>query len=76
MGVKLGSPEHFTDETRAKGRAARSAAARLCANGALTHAVAYRAARWSPTKILELNQAGARPRRRKLSPTTVLRLPR
>ena len=60
-GAKLGSPEHLTDTARAKGRAARNAAARLHANGAFTHAVAYRAAGWTLAKIAEqLNQAGAR----------------
>jgi DNA invertase Pin-like site-specific DNA recombinase len=75
-GVRLGSPEHLTDEARAKGRAARSAVARLHANGAFTHAVAYRAAGWTLAKISEqLNQAGARTRRGKLfTPTSVLRL--
>ena len=75
-GVKLGSPEHLTDEARAKGRAARRAAARLNSNGAFTHAIAYRAAGWTLAQISEqLNQAGARTRRGKLfTPTTVLRL--
>jgi DNA invertase Pin-like site-specific DNA recombinase len=77
-GVKLGSPEHLTDEARAKGRAAHSAAARLNANSAFTHAVAYRAAGWTLQRIAEqLNQAGARTRRGKaFTPTTVLRLVR
>ena len=52
-GLKQGSPEHLTDEARAKGRAARQATAQLYANGALTHTVAYKAAGWTLAKIAE-----------------------
>lgn len=75
-GVKLGSPEHLTDAARAKGRAARTAAARVYANGALTHAVNYRAAGWTLKRIADtLNESGASTRHgHEYTPTTVQRL--
>jgi DNA invertase Pin-like site-specific DNA recombinase len=75
-GVKLGSPEHLTDAARAKGRAARTAAARIYANGALTHAVNYRAAGWTLKRIADtLNESGASTRHgHEYTPTTVQRL--
>lgn len=74
-GKKLGN-NNITATAREKSVASKRTAARIYANGALTHAVNYRAAGWTLQRIAEeLNKAGATTRHgHPFTPTTVLRL--
>ena len=75
-GKTLGTPANLTDASRAKAAESKRRSARLYANGALTHAVNYRAAGWTLQRIAdELNKAGATTRHgHPFTPTTVQRL--
>lgn len=74
-GKKLGN-DNITAAAREKSIAAKRAAARAFHNGALTHALNYRAAGWTLQRIAdELNKAGATTRHgHPFTATTVLRL--
>jgi DNA invertase Pin-like site-specific DNA recombinase len=75
-GRTLGTPANLTDAARVKAAEAKRRAARLYANGAITHAVNYRAAGWTLRAIADtLNESGARTRHgHPYTPTTVRRL--